>query len=87
MLLAKKITVLVKYINFANIFLKKLAKVLPKQISINEHIIKIIKNEQLSYRVTYSLESVKLKIFKIYIKIKRGNGFIRHSNSLASAFI
>ena len=41
LLLAKKVNVLAKYANFANVFLKKLGKVLLKQIGINEHAIKL----------------------------------------------
>ena len=45
LLLAKEIIVLAEYTDFVDIFLKELAKVLPKQTSINEHVIKLEKGK------------------------------------------
>ena len=39
LLLAEKITVLIKYADFVNVFLKELTEVLLKQTNINEHAI------------------------------------------------
>ena len=44
-LLTEKITVLAEYLDFANIFLKKLAKVLFAQTGNNKHTIKLINNK------------------------------------------
>ena len=36
-MLAKKVNTFVKYLDFANVFSKKISKMLLKQIGINEH--------------------------------------------------
>ena len=41
LLLAKKVTVLAKYLDFANVFLEESANILPEQIGANEHTIKL----------------------------------------------
>ena len=79
-LLAKKVTVPAKYLDFANIFLKKSANVLSEQIGANKHKIKLKKGKQPPYKAIYSLAPVELKIFKIYIKINLTNNFIQASN-------
>ena len=86
-LLAKKVTVLVKYADFANVFLKELAKVLWKQTSINKHAIKLKDHKQSIYKLIYSLGLVELKIFKTYIKINLVNSFIRSLKSPPKTFI
>ena len=45
LLLAKKIIVLAKCFDFANVFLKKSANVLPEQTGINKHAIKFEKKQ------------------------------------------
>ena len=45
LLLTKKVTVLVKYSDFANVFLKKLANVLQKRTGTNEYAIKLKKGK------------------------------------------
>ena len=57
-------------------FLKKSAAKLPKYLRINEHIIKLKTSKQLLYMLIYSFNSVKLEIFKAYIKTNLANGFI-----------
>ena len=42
LLLAKNLTALAKSTHFVNIFLKKLAKILPKQTNISKHAIEIV---------------------------------------------
>ena len=42
LLLTKKVIVLAKYLDFANIFFKKSVKMLPKRIKINEYAIQLI---------------------------------------------
>ena len=65
LLLAKKVTISAKYSDFGNIFSKKSTKVLPKQIKINKHAIKLEKGKQPFYRLIYSLRPIKLKTLKI----------------------
>ena len=76
-----------KYTDFANVFLKKLAKMLPKQTVINKHNIKLVKNKQFFYRSIYNLSLIKLKTVKTDFKINLTNGFIWPLKSFASAFI
>ena len=87
MLLAKNLIIWGKYTNFANVFLKKLAKILLKQTTINLHIIKLEADKQQSYSSVYSLDLVDLKTFKTNIKTNLVNNFFRLLKSLASAFI
>ena len=87
LLLIKKITVLANYANFTKVFLKKLAKILLEQTNINEHAIKLKEDEQLPYRLIYSLGTMELETFKIYIKTNLANRFIRPLKSAASALI
>ena len=77
MLLAKKVIILAKYLDFADVFLKELANIFPKQIGVNEYIIKLIKSKQPPYRSIYSLRLVKFETFKIYIKTNLASSFIR----------
>ena len=46
LLLAKKVIIPAKYLNFADIFLKKLANILLEQTRVNEHAIKLEKRNQ-----------------------------------------
>ena len=87
MLLAEEIIVLAEYIDFANVFLKKSAVVLPEGTGINKHIIKLVEGKQPTYRPIYSLGPVERKIFKTYIKTNLANGFIQPSKSPAIALI
>ena len=84
LLLAKKVTVLAKYSDFADVFSKKSANVLLKQTKANKHAIKLEKSKQLFYGPIYSLGLVKLEIFKIYIETNLANGFIWASKSPAN---
>ena len=76
LILTKKVIVLVKYTNIANVFSKKLAKKMSKQTSINEQTIELQEDKQPFYESIYSLGLVKLKIFKIYIKTNLANDII-----------
>ena len=87
LLLAKKITVLAKYLDFADVFLEELANVLPEQTWVNEHAIKLEEDKQPPYEPIYSLCLVELKTLKIYIKTSLANGFIWASKLLASISI
>ena len=85
LLLTKKVTVPTKYLNFADVFLKKLANVLPKRTKVNEHAIELEEGKQPPYKLIYSLRPVELKTLKTYIKTNLANGFIRALKSPASS--
>ena len=73
--------VFTKYLDFADIFSLDLAFELSKHTKINNHAIKLIDGQQLSYRPTYSLELVELEMLKAYIETNLDNKFIRPSKS------
>ena len=50
LLLAKKITTSAKYSDFANVFLKESANVLPKQTGVNEYTIMLKKGKKPPYK-------------------------------------
>ena len=85
LLLPKKITVLAEYLDFADIFSKESAKVLPERTGINKHAIELEEDKQPPYGPIYSLGLVEFKIFKTYIEINLANGFIWPSKSPARA--
>ena len=72
-----------KYVNFANVFLLKLAIELPKHMGINDYTIELIDDWQPPYSPIYSLDLVELEILKTYIKNNLANSFIRSSKFLA----
>ena len=86
-LLTKEVIIPAEYSDFADVFSKKSAKVLPEQTEVNKHAIKLEKGKQPPYRLIYSLGSVELKAFKTYIKTNLANGFIRPCKSPAGALI
>ena len=67
-MLAKEITVLAKYSDFADVFFKKSAKMLPKRTRINKHIIELKDGKQPPYEIIYSLSPMELEILKTYIE-------------------
>ena len=85
LLIAKKVTVLAKYSDFANIFSKKSSEMLLKYAGINGYAIKLENSKQPFYRPSYSLSSVELKTLKTYIKTNLANSFIRPLKSPAGA--
>ena len=85
LLLDKKVTVLAKYFNFADVFLEESTNVLLKQNGVNKYITKLKQGKQSLYRLIYSLRPVKFKIVKTYIKINLANGFIKASKLPADA--
>ena len=85
LLLIEKVTVSEKYLDFADVFSKKSAKVLPKRMGINKHVIKIEKEKQQSYGFIYCLGLVELEILKTYIETNLINGFIWPSKSSTKA--
>ena len=60
---------------------------LPENTSINEHIIELIEDKQLSYKPIYSLDSMELETIKAYIETHLKTGFIWPSNFLAGTRI
>ena len=72
----KKVTILAKYIDFVNVFSKKLAIKLSKYLYINKYAINPEKDKQLIYKLIYSLELIKLESFKTYFKTNLANSFI-----------
>ena len=85
LLMAKEVTILAEYADFADVFSKKSAKILPKRTSINKHAIKLVDDKQPPYGPIYSLDPVELKTLKSYIETNLANGFIQPSKSPASA--
>ena len=72
-----------KYLDFANISSSDLASKLSKHTGINNHAIKLVDSQQLSYGPIYSLGPVELEILKAYIKTNLANRFIKPFKSLA----
>ena len=85
LLLAEKVIILAKYLDFADVFSKESAEVLPKRTGINKDVIELEKGKQSPYESMYSLGPMKLKILKTYIETNLANGFIRPSKSPADA--
>lgn len=75
LLVAKKLTILVKYLDYLDIFSKKLAVKLPKRFIINKHLIDLKLEKQPLYGSIYSLESIELETLKTHIKTNLANGF------------
>ena len=85
--IAEKVSILAKYLDYINIFLKTLAKVFLKQTGINKYIIKLQNGKQLSYKLIYSLSLVQLKILKTHIEKNLANNFVWPLKSLISLFL
>ena len=69
-------SILVKYLNFANMFLKNLIIKLLKCSSIKKYAIKLKIDKYLFYKLIYNSKSLKLETFKTYIKTNLENDFI-----------
>ena len=76
-----------KYADFADVFSPKLAVELFKYIEINNYAIELVDNQQLSYDLIYSLSSIELKTFKVYIENNLANNFIKPFKSPAGVSI
>lgn len=74
--------ILSKYAGFIDIFSSDLVVEHLEHTKINNYAIQLIDCMQLSYDPIYSLEPVKLKIFKTYIETNLVNGFIEPFNCL-----
>lgn len=87
MILAIKIKILIKYLNFSEVFLEKIALVLLKIIKLKQYVIKLQERQQLFYKPIYSFGLVKLKTLKTYTKYNLANKFIGLLKLPVSAFI
>ena len=77
LLFAEQVTIPTEYSDFADVFLKKSANVLPERTGANEHAIELEEGKQPPYGPIYSLGPVELETFKTYIETNLVNGFIR----------
>ena len=84
-LLAKEVTVPAEYSDFADVFSKESAKVLPEHTGINKHAIKLKDGKQPPHGPIYNLGPVELETLKTYIKTNLANDFIRPSKSPGGA--
>lgn len=75
MLFIEKVTILAKYLDFIDIFSKKLAAKFFKCTNINKLTINLEFGKQLFSEPVYSLELVKLKTLNTYIKTNLANNF------------
>ena len=85
LLLAEKVIVPAKYLDFADVFSKESEEVLPERTGINEHAIELEDGKQPSYGPIYSLGPVELKTLKTYMETNLANGFIQPLKSPAGA--
>ena len=87
MLITKKITILTKYLDFIDIFFKKLIIKLFEYLNINEYAIKLKVGKQVFYKLIYIFRSIELETFKIYIKTNLANNFIKVFKSFSKVLI
>ena len=77
--------VLIKYLDFTDVFSPDLASDFPEHTRINNHAIKLVDGQQPPYGLIYNLKPVELKTLNAYIKTNPINRFIKPSKSVASA--
>ena len=87
LLVAKEVQIPTQHLDFLDVFLKEKASILLKATELNQHVIKLQKDQQLPYGPIYSLSPVELKTLKTYIKTNLANGFIWPLKSPAGALI
>ena len=87
LLLAKKVTITTKYLDFVDVFLGKSANVLLEQIRAKKHAIELEQGKQPPYRAIYNLGPIEFKTLKTYIKNNLANGLIKVSKSPIKALI
>ena len=85
LLLAKKVTVPAKCLDFTDVFSEELANILPERTGANGHAIELEVGKKLPYGPIYNLGPVELKTLKTYIKTNLAKGFIRVSKSPVEA--
>lgn len=83
----KKVSIPTKYFDHIDVFSKKLAAEPIKRSDINKPLIDLKLGKQLAYWSIYSLEPMKLNIFKTFIEVSLANSFICLSKSFAQASI
>lgn len=76
-----------KYSNFADIFLKEKILMLLKQTNFNKYAIELENDNQLLYKLIYSLSLIDLETLKTYIKMHMKTGFIWPYKSSAGTSI
>ena len=81
----EKVTIPSEYADYTDVFSPDSAAELPKDTSINDHLIDLIDDKQPPYSLIYSLGPVEFETLKTYIEINLANGFIRPSKSSAGA--
>lgn len=72
----QKVIISERYLDFAYVFLNKLAAKLLNCFDINKHVIYLKLCKQLLYKPIYSFKQIKLKTFKTYIEVNLANEFI-----------
>lgn len=87
LLKVKKVIFFSQYADYTNTFLSNSIIEFSKQTNINNHLIDLINNKQLSYSLIYSLKPVKLKTLKTYIKVNLPHNFIELSKLFADILI
>lgn len=80
-------TILFEYVDIADNFSKNLVTEFSEYTRINNHIINLIKGEQLPYRLIHVLKPIEIEILKTYIKTNLTNNFIRSFKSPLSLSI
>ena len=85
LLVAKKMQILSEYSDFSDVFSEEKVLILPEVTELNQHAIKLQKDQQPPYGLIYSLGPVELKTLKTYIETNLANGFIWPSKSPAGA--
>lgn len=86
-MLAKKINILAKYLDFVAIFLKSIAAKLSEHFAIKKQLINFKLDKQSFSIFIYSLSPIKLKKLKIYIETNLLTSFIYYFIFLAETFI
>ncbi len=66
-----------KYTDFVNVFSPKLTAELLEYTEFNDHVIKLVDDQQLSYSPIYSLKDVELKTLKTYYENNLAYSFIK----------
>lgn len=84
-MMVEKIIVIIKYLHFADIFLKKAVVELSECFAINKDTIDLELDKQPPYGLIYNLGLVEFKSFKFYIKTNLANDYICLSKSPARA--
>ena len=76
LLVAKKVKILTKYLDFLDVFIEEKASILLEVTELNQHAIKLQEGQQLPYGLIYSLGPIELETLKTYIETNLANGFI-----------